>query len=251
VSQDIDEVLHSWEYRPRAVQARLVIAGDGREVLQLRVDLGVLQLEKQGRPDGQRPGGFATCYEQLRHLAEEARGRGENLVLTEEQCQEADREFLQFYHRRLAWLALANHARALADADHTLAFMDLIRDHSPSDEYTQAHEQYRAFVLFHRTQAAAALILDQGNPEKAIDEVRAGLDRIRQFFAAYEAEEQMEEDGMVQHLRRLEQSIRDQHGIGATLQEQLAQAIAREDYELAARLRDSLRRRGEAPESRQ
>src|SRR5205807_8100917 len=32
-------------------------------------------------------------------------------------------------------------------ADHTLAFMDFVRDHSPNEEYTEAHEQYRGFVL--------------------------------------------------------------------------------------------------------
>ena len=29
--------------------------------------------------------------------------------------------------------------------------MDFVRDHSPNDEYKLAHEQYRGFVLFHRT----------------------------------------------------------------------------------------------------
>jgi len=48
---------------------------------------------------------------------------------------------------------------------------------------------------------------------------------------------------MVQHLRKIEQSLRDEHGIEATLREQLDQAVANEDYEQAARLRDALRRR--------
>ena len=53
----------------------------------------------------------------------------------------------------------------------------------------------------------------------------------------------MDEDGMVQHLRKMENSLRELHGIEATLQEQLDQAVANEDYETAARLRDALRRR--------
>ena len=48
-----------------------------------------------------------------------------------------------------------------AQDDHTIAFMDFVRDHSPSDEYTQAHEQYRGFVLFHRTQAATSLAMER------------------------------------------------------------------------------------------
>jgi protein-arginine kinase activator protein McsA len=41
----------------------------------------------------------------------------------------------------------------------------------------------------------------------------------------------------------MERSLRNMHGIDATLQEQLEQAIANEQYEVAAKLRDALRRR--------
>jgi hypothetical protein len=243
MNQDIDTALQGWEYKPGVVQARLVQAGAGRQVLQLRVDLGLLQMETTGRPDGSRPHGAPTYFDYLRQQARVADRAGQTFVLSEEQCQEADREFVQFYHRRLCWLALHNYARAVADADHTLAFMDFLRDHSPSDEYTQAHEQYRGFVLFHRTQAAAALAIEKNNAEGAIDEIRAGLDRLRAFFTSFDAEEHMEQDGMVQQLRKLEESLRKTHGIKATLQEQLDRAVANEEYEMAARLRDALRRR--------
>src|SRR5947209_4290657 len=99
----------------------MVRAGDGREVIQLRVDLGILQMEIVGRPDGARPHEAASYFEHLRGLAAAAERSGQALTLTEEQCQEADREFVQYYHRRLCWLALRQFARAVADADHTLA----------------------------------------------------------------------------------------------------------------------------------
>src|SRR5207237_4239299 len=101
--------------------------------------------------------------------------------------------------------------------------MDFIRDHSPDDEYTQAHEQYRGFVLFQRTQAAAALEVEKDNPEAAIDQIHSGLEKMRVFFAAYELEEQMEEDGMVQHLRQVEGNLRKEYKIESTLHEQLEQ----------------------------
>jgi protein-arginine kinase activator protein McsA len=53
----------------------------------------------------------------------------------------------------------------------------------------------------------------------------------------------MEEDPMVQHLRKIEATLREQYHIGATMHEQLEQAIAAEDYERAAQLRDVLKRR--------
>lgn len=243
--QDIDSALQGWEFKPGVVQARLVQARDGRQVIHMRIDLGVLQIETTGRPDGTRPHGCDTYLEYLHQQARMAASGGHPFVLSEEQCEEADREFLQFYHRRICWLALRNFTRAIADADHTLAFMDLVRDHSPSEEYTQVHEQYRGFVRFHRTQAASSLALERDDPEGAIDEIREGLRHLRAFFALFEVEEHMEEDGMVQKLRKMERSIRDRHKIEATLQEQLEQAIANEEYETAARIRDALRRRGQ------
>jgi hypothetical protein len=244
VRQDIDNALKGWEYKPGQVQARLVQASNGRQVIQMRVDLGILQIETTSRPDGAQPHGFPTYFDYLKDQARIAQQAGQELVLSEEQCMEADREFVEFYHRRVCWLALGNYRRAIADADHTLAFMDFARDHSPGEEYTQAHEQYRGFVLFQRTQAAAALRVETKEPEAAIDEIGAGLEKLRAFFAAYDAEEHMEEDGMVQHLRKIEKSLRDEYGIEATLQEQLNLAVANEEYEKAARLRDAMRRKG-------
>ncbi len=241
MSQDIDAALRGWDYKPGVPQARMVQARDGRQVIQMRVDLGILQLETTGRPDGTRPHGHVTYFDYVKHQARVAERAGHAFTLSEEQCGEADREFIQYYHRRICWLALRNYGRAVADADHTLAFMDLVKEHSPSEEYTQAHEQYRGFVAFHRTQAAAALAVERDDPESAVNAVQAGLEKLRAFFAAFEAEEQMEEDGMVQQLRKMEKALRSQYDIGATLEEQLKEAVAAEDYERAARIRDAMK----------
>ena len=243
MKQDIDFILDGWEYKPGMVQARLVQAPGGRQVIQMRVDLGVLQLESVGRPDGVKPHGQLTFLAYLRDQARLGEKSGNKFVLTDEQCQEADREFVQHYHRRICWLALRHYQRAIADADNTLAYMDFVNRYSPSDEYTQAHEQYRGFVIFQRTQASAALQAEQQKPERAVEEVKAGLEHLREFFAAHDLEEQMDDDGMVQHLRRIEERLREEYKIENTLAEQLADAVANEDYERAARLRDELKRR--------
>ena len=69
--RDIDEALHGWPYEPEPgeVVAREVRARDGRNVLQIRVELGMLQMEVDGRPDGIRPHSFATYLDYLRHRA--------------------------------------------------------------------------------------------------------------------------------------------------------------------------------------
>ena len=72
MSRDLDALLRDWEFKPGMVQARLVRARSGREVIQVRVDLGMLQIETDGRPDGTRPHGFPTYFDYLRSQAAKA-----------------------------------------------------------------------------------------------------------------------------------------------------------------------------------
>lgn len=236
--RDIDRLLENWDFTPGEVNARLVRARDGREVIQMRVDLGVLQMETDLRPDGLRPNGAETYYD---YLVGEVVREGEAFRLTKEQCAEADREFVQYYQRRLCWLSLREYRRAARDADHSLAFMDFVREHSPDESWTLSHEQYRPFVLFHRVQAAALAALEDGAADGAIRELTSGLDRFRELFARYGAEEQYAEDDLVHRLEEMREGVRRRYQVEPTLDEQLAQAIRDEDYERAARLRDRIR----------
>ncbi len=240
--QHIDDILSDWQYEPERVCARMTKGSDGREIIQMRIDMGLLQIEVAGRPDGTRPGGAETYYD---FLIGHAIHRGDGFVMDEEQCAEVDREFVQYYHRRICWLQLRQYERAVEDADHTLGLMDFCRDHSPDEQWTLSHEQYRPFVLFHRTQAAALQELDAGaGPEAAIEEISDGLDRLREVFIEFEAEDQFDDDELVERLVELREHVRDKYAVGRTLQERLSDAVAAEQYELAAKLRDEIVRRG-------
>jgi hypothetical protein len=236
--RDIDSLLRTWEFRPGEVNARLFKNRSGREVLQMRIDMGVVQMETDLRPDGQRPNGAETYYD---YLVGEVIREGDAFRLTKEQCAEADREFAQYYQRRLCWLSLREYRRAAHDADHSLAFMDFVREHSPDEEWTLTHEQYRPFVLFHRVQAAALASLEEQGPEAAISELNAGLTTFRDLFARYDASEQFENDELVKRLSEMRESVRQRYEIGRTLPEQLDDAVKAEDYELAAKIRDRIR----------
>ena len=236
----LDGILQNWEFDPHALSVRLVKGDDGRDVIQMRVDLGVLQMETQGRPDGLTPDGFATFLDSMLDVEKS----DEDFVMDEDQCFEADREFVQFYHRRISWLRLQHYHRAVEDADHTLALMDVCRDHSPEEEWTMSHEQYRPFVLFHRTQASALAALEDADAGEAVSEIDNGLELMRTVFEEHEAEEEFEQDEMVLQLRKLRDSLKDEY-LGPSLEERLEHAVKSEEYELAARLRDELARKQE------
>lgn len=240
-NKHFDSLLRSWEFDPNALAVRLVKGQDGRDVIQMRVDLGILQLETQGRPDATTPGGFPTFLDALL----DAERQDAEFVMNEEQCFEADREFIQYYHRRMAWLRLTHYHRAVEDADHTLALMDVCHDHSPDEDWTMSHEQYRPFVIFHRTQAAALAQLGDHGAEQAVVEIQRGLDAMREVFTEHDADDQFDDDEMVTKLVELRDSLRAEYDVSDTLQERLAEAVASEQYELAARLRDELAKRAD------
>src|SRR6184192_3454600 len=68
---DISHLLEQWEYQPGQVVVRRFIGKDGTEKIQLRVDLGLLQMNAHGRPDGKRPFGHATLLEYYQARARE------------------------------------------------------------------------------------------------------------------------------------------------------------------------------------
>jgi hypothetical protein len=238
--QDIDFILKHWPFQPGAVSARFAEAADGRKVMQMRIEMGLLQMETSGRPDGWRPGGFETY---LDYLNSQIVAQGESFAFTDENRMEIEREFLQFYHRRICCLALREFGLAIADADHTLALMDVITHWSTDPEWTFSHEQYRPFVIFHRAQAASLAAVQDSNPEQAVEEINLALEQIREIFANLEAEERFDNDELVTQLVQLKESLRSEYGLGRTLYEQLDDAIAAEQYERAALLRDEIARR--------
>jgi hypothetical protein len=245
--QDIDEILKQWPFDPQSVNVRMLESAQ-RRVLQMRVDMGILQLETDGRPDGNRFQGATTYFEFLKRKSTQTETEFE---LDEDSCLEIDREFVQFYHRRVCWLQLKEFKLAVRDADHTLGLMDFCKEHSPDEQWTISHEQYRPFVLYHRTQAAALAHIngeedDEENPdmaELAIEEVNEGLLKLHELFLEYDAEEQFDEDELVQRLTEFREGLREKYDVGLTLKEQLEKAVADEDYERAAQIRDELSKR--------
>jgi hypothetical protein len=62
-SRDITPVLKGWDYEPGTINVRKVVGNDGIPKLQMRLDLGLFQMEMTGRPDGVRPHGHESLLD--------------------------------------------------------------------------------------------------------------------------------------------------------------------------------------------
>ncbi len=236
-AQHIDHLLKDWPFSAGQILVRQIQGDDGRELLQMRVDMGIIQMEISGRPDGQQFEGSDNYYD---YLASLSFAEGEAFQLDEERCVQIDREFYQFYHRRICWLTLKRYAEAAQDAQHTLSLMDFSAAYAPDPEWTLLHEQYRPFVMFHKIQAHALLQLEETNPEGAIQVIDQGLKDLEAVFEKHDAADHYDEDAFVLKLREMRDSVKEHYELGPTLTEQLADAIAAEQYEIAAQLRDRI-----------
>ena len=76
MSQDLNDLLEGWSHEPGQIKVRKIMGSDGREKVQLRLDLGLIQMEMTGRPDGTRPKSCESLlsYHQGRAMAAEKKG---------------------------------------------------------------------------------------------------------------------------------------------------------------------------------
>src|SRR5437588_9019687 len=92
MSLDLNTILKDWPHEAGAIKVRKVTGLDGREKLQLRIDLGLLQMEMDGRPDGHRPHGCESLLVYHQRRAARAEQNGNTYELTPEQCGELQQE---------------------------------------------------------------------------------------------------------------------------------------------------------------
>ena len=228
------------------MKARKIIGRDGRPRIQLRLDLGLLQMEMTGRPDGQRPFGAESLldYHQARLERHRRRhGTDAGFHLSPEECAQLREESVQYYHRYLSLFRLEEFEQVLADTARNLECLEFIRRYAAEEEDRVAFQQYVPYIVMMHARAGAALALKQEDYDLALRRVEEGLERIREFFSTLDRDDLFEESVEVDALLRLAGEIRRRRPPDPVerLREELEAAVSEEDYERAAVLRDQLR----------
>jgi hypothetical protein len=67
---DLSDLFDAWPFEPGKLNVRLITGREGSEKLQIRLDLGVLQMHLDGRPDGLRPAGYQSVLEYFEALCD-------------------------------------------------------------------------------------------------------------------------------------------------------------------------------------
>jgi hypothetical protein len=242
LSKDIQPILAGWDYDPDELQVRIIAGDDGREKLQMRIDLGLIQLELAGRPDGRRPEGFESLLDVYEARAAEA-GAGE-FSLDASACASLMREGVQYYHRYLAAFHLQRYDLVVRDTERNLRLFAFVVRHAARQRDRIEFDKYRPYVTMMRARAQSSDALSRGEHAAALAEIDRGIEGIRQFLRDYGHEENEAECMELGFLLRWRRQVERDRPVGPVerLEQQLALAIELEDYEEAARLRDQLQR---------
>ena len=184
MNRDIGDILRSWEYNPNIINVRKIIGDDGKEKIQIRVALGILQMEVDGRPDGKTPYNEESLLDYYRSLlkkTDQLDGTDE-FVFTDQDMKDMEAEIMQYYHRRMCFFILKDYVHAKRDAEHNLQLMDLIKKYCRDEEYVRSHERYRPFVIMEMTRAASLECLSQGDYAGAMKYISDAINAIESFY---------------------------------------------------------------------
>jgi len=262
MSDDLSKILQQWPYVPGAVTTRVIRGEDGRERIQLRVDLGVLQMEMDGRPDGLRPEGQASWLDYYQHMQEShdaAHVDSPPFELDLEACQRLWVEGVQYYHRYLCFWHLGIYEHCARDTQRNLRLFDFVRRHTRDERARIQFDQWRPYVLMMHARAVATPLVAMRQFDSAISVVESAIDGIHEFLEWYRQGDRADQCAELNDLEQWRRALLDERAKSHAsrgdltiemLRRKLEEAIQLEEFEEAARLRDEIRRRsaqGEPP----
>lgn len=248
---DISHILDDWPFENGQLSARRITGADGRDKLQLRLELGVYQMEITGRPDGKKPYGFESLLDYYRNQLQLYRegDQEEQFSLDAQACEALRAEAAMNYHRYVAAFILEDFDIVQRDTQRNLDLMDFCGDHAAEESDKHLLENFRPYVVMMNTRARARLALADNQPKVALAAVREAIDRIRRHYERFGADQIDEASGELAMLHELAGEIKQRVPVDplTKLRKQLDQAVTEERYEDAAALRDQLSRVSDAP----
>jgi tetratricopeptide (TPR) repeat protein len=244
MSRDIGSLLSEWEYDPFN-HVRKIVGDDAKEKIQVRTELGILQMEVDGRPDRRQPYGKESLldyYEgQLRkHISKF--GSDEGFSLDGEACEELRDEGLLYYRRYVLFFGLGDYRRTIRDTDRNTRLFDFLWKYAKDKSDASALEQYRPYII--RMNASARFLRDVQfrDYDSALKHVEVAIDKIEKLPPMDDPTFQFEKQRSIEVLRGMLKEIRAKKPISRIdlLMRELAKAVDEERFEDAARLRDEI-----------
>lgn len=243
MSLDLNDLLRDWPHEPGTIKVRKILGSDGKEKLQLRIDLGLIQMETSGRPDGLEPHNCESLLEYHQGRAARLEKKGETFTLTPEEVGEMQQEGIQYYHRYISLFQLSDFLGVIRDTQRNLEMFEFVTKHAPNEEASWSVEQFTPYVRMMNTRAKASIALEREDFPEAMRLIEKGMEKIRAFYAASGNAETEAQSPELAFLGEWLEDVRSRQPLTKLekMQREMDKAIAAEAYERAAELRDLIR----------
>ena len=236
-------VLAAWPYDPNK-NVRVLSLSAGREVIQLRLPVGVEQYEMDGHPDGKRPHGKGSSLEHFFGMRDMAKKQdGPSFRLNEKDCVELFAEGVLYYFRYLLLFQIQDWDRTIRDIARNIRLFDFVNTYAARKDDRASLEPWRPYVLrFHAMAKAMRRI--QRNQHGAV--AQCLHDCIRQISRLPDMDNdtfRFERERSLKALRTMAEDLKKNRPDSPAegLQRELDEAVQDERFEHAAELRDRIR----------
>ncbi len=251
MKQDITELLKEWAFDPEA-NVRKIRGEDGVEKIQVRIDQGafqgILQLDLDGRPDGRKPHGSDFALDYFR-AEQERQGNAVNadrsdFLLEPADCKELFEEGARLYERYVFLLQLKDYGRVIRDTERNMSLFRFVNRYAAEEDDRLNLEKWWPYILRIHGTARAMLACEDDAYDRALEIVEETRAHIGQCRAVDAEEFHAEMERSEQALDELQRELQDKRPLSRLEQLERLQeeAVAREDFERAALLRDELRK---------
>ncbi len=164
-------------------------------------------------------------------------------ALSPDDCRLLREEAVQFYHRYISLLVLGDYQGVLRDTTRNLRVLDLCQQYAEAEDDREVLEQFRPYLTMMRTRAVASQAIGDGEPKAALWAIEEGMNALRKMYADAGREDDFEGASEVLLLRGMRDELMKKLPASqrSELAKRLQEALEKENYELAAILRDELK----------
>lgn len=237
---DISDVLKNWEYDPEN-NIRFIKDISGREIMQIRLPLGIEQYELNGRPDGKKPFNKESFLDFYKEKLEIAERENNEFSISDDDFKILRSEALLYYYRYVILFQIGEYELTIKDTEHNLEICDLVKKYCYSEKKDELL-QYEPYILRINSVSKAMLMLQKGEIEKAKEILNEAKEYIKNLNKINTEIFEYEKARSLHHINEILNQLKNQfRSERELLEEELKRAIELEDYKWAAEIRDRIK----------
>lgn len=238
---DISKILNQWPYNPinESRNYRKTTADDGRLLIQIRIPMGIQQIEYEGRPDEEHPHGYESYLEYFMDQSKQ----DTQFALTSEDIQNLMHEGLLYYQRYLALYEMEDWKGVIRDSARNIRYFDFVKQYAIHDENKMSTEQYRPYILRMNSVAQMQVLRSQEKIDEAIALLKKTVDEINDLEKVHTQIWELEKQKSLLFLHDLIKKLEEEkpESLMEILKREKEEAVAGQDFERAAELRDRIK----------